>query len=194
MLPETATLSELKVRASKICSMSYANVTVYSESSFVGTTDQKLSNLVPYFCFMSAYTLVLLEDGFGFTSNHSITVLDEVNGNKVGWTLGAILYEINTLPFDLEDVAEPWGNYFLSASIGIIIGSVATFFLSKELFFERQLKHRQPLQQQTHKPTSSFNAATNLGSLRHSTDNWTTQIAQYNPFDKHTYHAIPEPK
>lgn len=59
-------------------------------------------------------------DGYGFKHNSTITVLDQVNGNKVGWPLGAILYEINSLPWELEQEVprEPWGKFFLAAAVG----------------------------------------------------------------------------
>ena len=41
--------------------------------------------------------------------------------HKVGWALGAILYEINSLPWELiEPEGQPWGELFLAASIGIL--------------------------------------------------------------------------
>lgn len=59
-------------------------------------------------------------DGFGFKHNSTLTVLDQVDGHKVGWPLGAILYEINSLPWEMEQpiVREPWGKLFLAATIG----------------------------------------------------------------------------
>lgn len=64
-----------------------------------------------------------MSDGYGFKHNSTITVLDQVNGNKVGWPLGAILYEINSLPWEMEQIVprEPWGKFFLAAAIGIIL-------------------------------------------------------------------------
>lgn len=194
MLPQTSSIADFRKRAAMVCSLSYPEVVLYSQQTFLGTTDEKLSLLVPYFCFMSAYTLVLLEDGFGFTPNHTLTVLDEVNGNKVGWALGAILYEINTLPYDLEDTEEPWGGYFLAASIGIVIGGIATFFLSKELLTGGEtLKHSSSRVF----TSSAFNSATGLGfGLERTQTDWSseiTQINQYNPFDrKHKYVEISE--
>ena len=66
-----------------------------------------------YFCFSAVYTLVLLQDGYGFWPNSTVTVVDTVRGNKVGWPLGAILHEINNLPWELEDPfgRVPWGSY-----------------------------------------------------------------------------------
>ena len=64
-----------------------------------------------------------ISDGYGFKHNSTITVLDQVNGNKVGWPLGAILYEINSLPWELEqpEIREPWGKFFLAATIGTVV-------------------------------------------------------------------------
>jgi hypothetical protein len=61
-----------------------------------------------------------LVEGHGFSTNSTITVLDTVNGNKVSWTLGAIMYEINSLPWQLESppLKEPWGKYLIAAAIG----------------------------------------------------------------------------
>lgn len=61
-----------------------------------------------------------ISDGYGFKHNSTITVLDQVNGNKVGWPMGAILYEINSLPWELEQPVprEPWGKFFCAAAVG----------------------------------------------------------------------------
>ena len=49
---------------------------------------------------MTLYFTVI--DGYRFEKNQTLTVLDEVNGHRVGWALGAILYEINQLPWILK--------------------------------------------------------------------------------------------
>jgi hypothetical protein len=73
-------------------------------------------HVTSYFCAPLTSTLL---DGFGFQTNSTITVLDEVNGNKVGWPLGAILYEINSLPWELVTPdRQPWGKLFLAAVTG----------------------------------------------------------------------------
>lgn len=65
-------------------------------------------------------------DGYGFKHNSTITVLDQVNGNKVGWPMGAILYEINSLPWELEQPVprEPWGKFFCAAFVGQSVDSL----------------------------------------------------------------------
>jgi hypothetical protein len=100
--------------------MSFQDVIQYYDQRGLVDADSKLEEMLPYFCFLSSYAYVLLVDGYGFQKNSTLTVLDQVNGNKVGWPLGAILYEINSLPWELEQTVprEPWGLFFLAVSIG----------------------------------------------------------------------------
>jgi len=139
-LPDTASLELYKKRAIDICSMSFQDVTQYFDQRGLVDADSKLQEMLPYFCFLSSYAYVLLVDGYGFHKNSTLTVLDQVNGNKVGWPLGAILYEINSLPWELEQTVprEPWGLFFLAVTIGLLFGAVASFYLSKELHLENR--------------------------------------------------------
>jgi hypothetical protein len=50
-------------------------------------------------CFNSAFAFQLLYTGIGFQMDDNITGSDVVNGQKVGWALGSMLYEINILPW-----------------------------------------------------------------------------------------------
>jgi hypothetical protein len=119
-LPDTSSLQLYKKRAIDICSMSYQDVIQYYDLRGLVDADSKLEEMLPYFCFLSSYAYVLLVDGYGFKENSTLTVLDQVNGNKVGWPLGAILYEINSLPWELEEAVprQPWGLFFLAVIIG----------------------------------------------------------------------------
>ena len=63
-------------------------------------------------------------DGYGFPHNQTLTVVDQVNGNKVGWALGAILYEINALPWAKESNfgdSIPWGWIMAGCIVGMLI-------------------------------------------------------------------------
>jgi len=63
----------------------------------------------------------LLQDGYHFPSDQKIMIIDQYNGNKVGWALGAILYEINELPWQIDDTLSKsysWGLIILVAFIG----------------------------------------------------------------------------
>ena len=83
-----------------------------------------------YFCFSAVYTLVLLQDGYGFWPNSTVTVVDTVRGNKVGWPLGAILHEINNLPWELEDPFKrvPWGSYVRILCLTFVLPSLLYCF------------------------------------------------------------------
>lgn len=64
---------------------------------------------------------------------------------QVGWALGAILYEINELPWvlKLSPVEQhPYGFVFLAAVIGFLIGVVAALFVYREIIED----HRPSLQ------------------------------------------------
>lgn len=131
-LPQNASLELLRERAIQVCSLDYGQVQQYSKDYNISAREEK------YYCFSAVYALVLLEDGYGFWPNASVTVVDTVRGNKVGWPLGAILHEINNLPWELEDPFNrtPWGKYVLSALVGVILGAVAAFSISKELHLD----------------------------------------------------------
>ena len=82
-LPANATIALMKERARQVCDMTYAQTLQYEKDFNI--TAEKSSPA--YFCFDSVYTIVLLEEGYGFLPNMTVTVLDTVNGNKVGWPL-----------------------------------------------------------------------------------------------------------
>ena len=68
----------------------------------------------PAYFALTAFTIVLLEKATSLPLN-VITVLDTVNGNKVGWPLGAILHEINNF-WELRTLSiGPHGAYVLRA-------------------------------------------------------------------------------
>jgi len=82
------------------------------------------------------YSLVLLKDGYRFQNSQTLTVVEEVHGNSMGWALGAILYEINELPFDLKtSVLEThlWIFIVFAAVVGFIVGSIAAVLVYREV-------------------------------------------------------------
>lgn len=92
-LPDVATIAELEAATRKVCAFSkdeareWASVKKFSDAE------------VNSYCFRSAYVFQLLHNGFGFHMNDTIRATNVVNGHKVGWALGAMLYEINALPW-----------------------------------------------------------------------------------------------
>lgn len=113
----------------------------------MGLDPDKLNIYLPYYCFLSSYILVLLHDGYRFPMNTSLTVLDQVNGHKVGWALGAILYEINELPWVLKlstIESYPWGFVIVASVLGFIVGATAAVCIYRE-FVEEKRGARPPL-------------------------------------------------
>jgi hypothetical protein len=60
MLPNKANLQTYRERANRICSMNFSNLLGYYEKNNLAQVDDKLGELLPYFCFLTSYTYVLL--------------------------------------------------------------------------------------------------------------------------------------
>lgn len=61
MLPKTATLQQLEVQARKICNFNFGEINYYYISNNLNLNNDKLGDYLPYYCFLSAYVLTLLE-------------------------------------------------------------------------------------------------------------------------------------
>jgi len=96
-LPKRASVQELYEGTKAICTMTSEEALTYSTS--IGADIETVEDL----CFRSSYAYNLLTSGYGFTNDDYITATDVVGGLKVGWSLGAMLYEINTLPWKIDD-------------------------------------------------------------------------------------------
>ena len=59
------------------------------------------SDLFQY-CFRGVFAFEMIHTGYGFPLDFNITAADTMNGQKLGWALGSILYEINTLPWEFK--------------------------------------------------------------------------------------------
>lgn len=126
-LPETATLHEYRVEAEKVCALSFSEVMFYFESHNLnmGEDKDKLVEMIPDFCFLTTYVYALLTEGYGFSHNHSITVVHLVNGSNMGWPLGSMLQEINSFPWELTRPKVKWEYYCMAASIGAYTRRIA---------------------------------------------------------------------
>lgn len=100
-LPETASIDELEQGTLHVCNMNLEELRKFND---IGLEEDELITS----CFRSAYLFQLLRNGYGFNGNDSITVVDVIGGQKVGWALGSMLYEINTLPWSYEQVDQSW--------------------------------------------------------------------------------------
>ena len=104
-LPQRAQLRDVRDKALEICAMDWEQLQAYAKT-LPKALSSKQAVYLPEYCWMSAYVLTLLHTGYGFSMDANITVADELSGHKVGWALGAMLYEINTLPWTYEPMPE----------------------------------------------------------------------------------------
>jgi GDA1/CD39 (nucleoside phosphatase) family len=91
-----SSLLELKDGARRICSSSLKELTAYNDRLNSPVSD---SDELTAMCFRATFAASFLIDGVGFPETYNVTALDVVKGQKVGWALGSMLYEINTLPW-----------------------------------------------------------------------------------------------
>ena len=138
-LPHKATLHQLEDATRYACSLDRDALVEYSKGTKVA--DDELDS----YCFRSAFVFNLLHIGYGFKMEDTITATKVLSGHKVGWALGAMLYEINTLPWtyratetieptsDGVEVHVPWeGLYFLALLLSMFVGLGAVAFLRRK--------------------------------------------------------------
>jgi hypothetical protein len=117
--------------------MSYKEVHLYYELNNLDLLDDKLYDFLPDFCFLVTYAYALLIEGYGFHTNVTLTVLDQVKGYKVGWALGAILYEINTMPWLMEQSSLKSTGVFYTVvyySVVLVIGKRRTIVRHQDIY------------------------------------------------------------
>eukprot|EP01033_Poteriospumella_lacustris_P008783 gene8783-6319_t len=120
LLPKTATLEQMATQATKICSKNFGEINYYYVSNGLNANNDKLGDYLPYYCFLSAY---------------------------VGWALGAILYEINELPWVLQlSVVErhPLGFVFFAGVVGFFLGVAAAVVVYREITMDDPHRYNKP--------------------------------------------------
>jgi|UniRef100_A0A8J9TG60 Golgi nucleoside diphosphatase len=113
-LPDTASLAQLYNATSFACSLNHDNLVSFAAGSNID------ENELDSYCFRSTYVFQLLHNGYGFGMNDTIRAVRVIDGHKVGWALGAMLYEINSMPWKYV-TAKEFGDF----SIGSIGNDVA---------------------------------------------------------------------
>lgn len=84
-----------------------------------------------HYCFVATFGYVLLTDGYGFEPGRNLTVVNKIDGLKVTWALGAMLYEINALPWEYVR-PQTWVAAFIgSFLLNILLFAGVIFFLRK---------------------------------------------------------------
>jgi GDA1/CD39 (nucleoside phosphatase) family len=90
---------QLKDRARRVCSFNMNELLAYNSALDDPMDDD---DQLKAMCFRSTFAGAFLVNGVGFPEGYHITALDVVNGQKLGWALGSMLYEINALPWEIE--------------------------------------------------------------------------------------------
>lgn len=88
-----ASLTELNDAAKRVCLLDWRSLQDYNKNLPIPINDD---DELSQFCFRSVFAYQILRNGYGFADDFKITAVDVLNGQKLGWALGSILYEINT--------------------------------------------------------------------------------------------------
>ena len=106
-LGESSLVSSINDAARHVCGLSWEELQAYNKELSDPISDP--FELGQY-CFRSIFVYQILHNGYGFPDDSRITAVDILNGRKLTWALGSILYEINTLPWEFHEelrVKEP---------------------------------------------------------------------------------------
>jgi Golgi nucleoside diphosphatase len=140
-LPQRASVQELYDATQQICAMNKHELFEHNKQNA-----QVVDSQVEDYCFRSAYVFNILRNGYGFDLDEKITATAVLNGQKVGWPLGAMMYEINTFPWEYisskhipdespvdsytEDAHKAFPAVFLGIMLlGVVVSLFSTFFL-----------------------------------------------------------------
>jgi hypothetical protein len=98
-LPSRSSLYTLKEKTRHVCKYSIDELLAHNNKLDNPIED---TNTLKAMCFRAVWITAFLMDGVGFPETYHLTALDVVNGQKLGWALGSMLYEINALPWVIE--------------------------------------------------------------------------------------------
>ena len=91
-LGERANVSEIGDGARKICALTWKELKQYDKKQ----EEQHDEHTLKQMCFRSLFVYHILAEGWGFGDDYTLNAVDVINGQKLGWALGCMLYEINT--------------------------------------------------------------------------------------------------
>jgi hypothetical protein len=100
-LGKRASLSELNEAAKHVCLLDWQALQKYNKKLPEPISDDYE---LTQFCFRSVFAYQILRNGYGFSEDFNFTAVDVLNGQKLGWALGSMLYEINTRKFGDEGI------------------------------------------------------------------------------------------
>lgn len=102
-LGEKATVAEIGRAAERVCSLNWDQLRAYHKT--VVHKDRSDLELAQY-CFRSVFVYQLLRNGWEFGDDYQLTAIDVIDGRKLGWALGCMLYEINTRKYTNKQTHE----------------------------------------------------------------------------------------
>lgn len=156
-LPERASIGQLRDATKLVCSMSKEEIFEFNKPHNKAHAKADKDDVEDY-CFRASYAFQLLHNGYGFELDEYITATNVLNGQKIGWALGAMLYELNTFPWDYIgskhsdrlNVPSAGGNFspivvLLLMLAGIGVSMVAMFSARSR----RNRSYYQPIKEET---------------------------------------------
>jgi hypothetical protein len=94
-LPRNASLEMIDQKADEICNMTWAQL----QDVLPHAKEGQLSKL----CFNARYVFTLLRRGFDFPYKEAnLWFMPQLRGLDMSWALGATLYEVNNMPWDID--------------------------------------------------------------------------------------------
>jgi len=138
-LGKKASVSQIGEAAERVCGLGWEDLKEYNKNNEykVIKTEKDLAQ----YCFRSVFVYQLLHNGWEFGDNYVLTAKDVIRGQKLGWALGSMLYEINTLPWTFHpELLHHGPSWFaiilfvvLATLIGSLIGLVVAMSISENL-------------------------------------------------------------
>ena len=157
-LEPRSSIGQLEAKGREVCSQSWDDLVRYNNDNVQNIfSEEELKT----YCFRAAYIHEILRNGYGFEPDEYVIATDVVNGQKVTWALGSILYEINTLPWEYidihgkhhvdkriqEDFISDWGkqfSFFLTILlIGSVLGVLLVFGRHCKMSMKKQKQHKE---------------------------------------------------
>jgi len=131
-LGERATIARIGDAAESVCKLPWKELKEYNTNNpqYFVKTDNELAQ----FCFRSIFVYHLLRNGWEFGDDYELTAVDVIDGHKLGWALGCMLYEINTLPWgfhpELLYNGPNWFVFRLYVFFGTLVGSLVGLMIA----------------------------------------------------------------
>eukprot|EP00536_Pseudo-nitzschia_multiseries_P017734 jgi/Psemu1/248329/estExt_Genewise1.C_17760003 len=131
-LGERATIAAVGVAAEAVCKLPWDELREYNAKNPLYTVKRDAD--LAQFCFRSIFVYHLLRNGWEFGDDYELTAVDVIDGHKLGWALGCMLYEINTLPWDFHPEllykGPNWLIFRVYVFFGTLVGSLVGLMIA----------------------------------------------------------------